>query len=279
MAKSIRDKALRVLKKLPTLSAGTSRFLAALSKRDVESSKLTSVIEADPMLAPNVLQLANSGVFGRLRRIESVKHAVALLGPFTLRRYALGWTFTNLWRNLQDLPRWSTARFTMHSEATALLTDIMCDHLPVANADGAFIAGLVHDIGKFVICAEAAAHIDFIMSLRELGQQSSTEIERNVLGIDHAELSAIAANNWGMTDDICHAIHCHHEPHLDKSDADLTLSFALYKADRFVNGLGLGYLSAPPDSATDLDLPGYEPGVEQSLGAFETAWKATGVLV
>jgi len=275
----MRDKASRVLKRLPTLSAGTSRFLATLAKRDVEPSQLASVIQGDPMLAPNVLQLANSGVFGRLRRIESIKHAVSLLGPFTLRRYALGWTFGSLWRNLQDSPRWSTSRFTMHSEATALLVDTLCDNLPVANADGAFVAGLVHDIGKFVICSEAAAHIDFMLSLREMGQQSATEIERNVLGIDHAELSSMAADNWGLGDDICHAIYCHHEPHLDRSDADLTLSFALYKADRFVNGLGLGYLSAAADATTSLEIPGYEAGIEKTLAAFEAAWKATGVLV
>lgn len=279
MAKSVRDKALRVLKRLPTVSAGTSRFLAALSKRDVESRKLTALIEADPMLAPNVLQLANSGVFGRLRRIESIQHAVALLGPYTLRRHALGWTFTNLWRNLQELPRWSTARFTMHSEASALLADVLCDHLPVANADGAFVAGLVHDIGKFVICSEAAAHIDFILAQRDRGEKSVTEIERTVLGIDHAELSSMAADNWGLGDDICHAIFCHHEPHLDKTGAELSLSFALHKADQFVNGLGLNYLSAPADAVSEVDIPGYEDGIRSALEVFETAWKATGVLV
>ena len=280
MAKnSLRDKVLPVLKRLPTLSAGTGRLLSALSKRDIEAGKLSAIVQDDPMLAVNVLQLANSGVFGRLRRIESIKHAVSLLGPYTLRRYALGWTFTNIWRKLQDLPRWSTSKFTMHSEATALLADILCDYVPVGSSDGAFIAGLVHDIGKFVICSEAAAHLDFIMSVRELGQQSPTEVERNVLGIDHAEISSMAAANWGLNDDICHAIHCHHEPHLDATGAELNLSFILHKADRFVNGLGLGYLSSGADASTEFDLPGYETQVKEALAAFEEAWKASGVLV
>jgi len=254
-------------------------FLAALAERDVEPAHLAAVIQRDPMLAPSVLQLANSGVFGRLGQIGSIKHAVSMVGASTLRRYAIRWTIGALLKGFPELPHWSTTKFAMHAEAVALLSDTLCDHLPIAHADSAFVAGLVHDIGKFVICAEAGEQIDLIMSLRETDQLSATEAEREVLGIDHAELSNMAAQNWRLPDEMCQAIYYHHEPHRYTSTDELPLSLVLSKADGFVNGLGLSFLSAPSDATAVLDWPGYERGVKEALASFEEALQTTGVVV
>ena len=275
--RSLRDKALKVLSRIPPLSAGASRFLAALAKRDVEAAELTAIIHRDPMLAPRVLELANSGVFGRLRRIESVRHAVALVGPATLRKYAIRWTIGGVFRSLPDMPKWSTSKFTMHSEATALLADALCDHMSIRGADGAFVAGLVHDIGKFVICAEADDAIDFIQSMHQMSDQSLSEIEREVLGIDHSELSSMAAQKWKLPDDVCEAVHWHHEPYRDPSPDDIPLSVVLSKADSFVNGLGLSFLSGPKEAQPVVDWPGYEDAFERALKSFATALKTQGV--
>ncbi len=275
----LRDRAWKVLGRLPRLSAGATRFLAVLAKRDVEPNELTSIIQRDPMLAPSVLELANSGVFGRLRRVESVQHAVVLVGVSTLRRHGLRWTIGGLFRGLQDLQGWSTARFTMHSEAVALLTDLLCDHIPIPGEDGAFIAGLVHDIGKFVICAEAASALEVIRALRETNAMTVAEAEREVLGIDHAELSSMAALRWQLPEEVCHAIQLHHEPYRDDSTPGIPLSFVLSKADALVNGLGLDFLSMPEDATTSLEWPGYEDEVERALKQFEASLKNSSLAV
>ena len=278
--KDLRARAMRVIGKLPPLSAGASRFLGALTKRDVETSQLVAIIQRDPMLAPRVLELANSGVFGRARHIESIPHAVALLGPTTLRRYGLRWTFGGLFRGLPDMPRWSTSRFTSHAEAMALLADILCDQLPIGNlADGAFIAGLVHDIGKFAICTEASDTLDFLMTMRAMSEESASEVERAVLGIDHAEISSMAAEKWRLGDEVCEAIRYHHEPGRDPGSSRINLSFVLSKCDAFVNGLGLEFLSTPADASDTLDCPGYSDQVAQTLKVFESALSLNGVAV
>jgi len=272
----LRERAGRALKRLPPLSVAASNFLAALRERDVEPAYLAAIIQRDPMLAPNVLLLANSGVFGRLGQIGCIKHAVCMVGASTLRRYALRWTIGGLLKGFPDLPHWSTTKFTMHAEAVALLSDTLCDHLPVAHADSAFVAGLIHDIGKFVICAEAAGHIEVIMSLREKDHLSAIEAEREVLGIDHAELSDMAAQYWRLPDELCQAILCHHQPSCYTSTGELPLSLVLSKADGFVNGLGLSFLSSPLDSTEALEWPGYERGVQEALESFAQALQNTG---
>jgi HD-like signal output (HDOD) protein len=278
--KSLRDRAIRVLAKLPPLSAGASRFLGALSKRDVENGQLVAIIQRDPMLAPRVLELANSGVFGRLRRVDSLSHAVALIGPNTLRRYGFRWTFGGLFRHLPDSRLWSTSKFTTHAEATALLTDIVCDQLPMGNhGDAAFVAGLVHDIGKFVICAEAPDKVEFILTARTLGGESVPEIERSVLGISHAEISSMAADTWRLGDDVCQAIFYHHEPDRDRSGRKIALSTVLSKCDAFINGLGWQFLSTRSDATDKLELPGYDDEIERALETFQTSLETNGIVV
>jgi len=278
--KSLRDRAAKVLAKLPPLSAGASRFLGALSKRDVENGQLVAIIQRDPMLAPRVLELANSGVFGRLRRVDQLSHAVALIGPSTLRRYGIRWTFGGLFRSLPDSRLWSTSKFTTHAEATALLTDIVCDQLPMGtHGDAAFVAGLVHDIGKFVLCSEVPEKVEFVLTARTLGRESVTEIERAVLGIGHAEISSMAADNWRLGDDVCQAIFYHHEPERDQSRSTIKLSEVLSKCDRFINGLGWQFLSTRSDTTDMLDFPGHEDEIKQSLETFQASLETNGIVV
>jgi len=272
MKKSLRDRVSLALRRLPALSTGAQRLIAALSRRNVEIAQLVKIIERDPMLAARVLELSNSGVFGRLRRFQSVQHAVVFIGTSSLRRHAISWTIGGVLKRLPDMPRWSASRFTRHSEAVALLTDSLCDHLPIRGSDGAFIAGLMHDVGKYVICAEAPDSIDTILSLRGLGCQPVTDCERDVLGIDHAEISCMAAEKWLLPDNVCQAIHRHHDA--ESQANDLELSFALAKSDGFVNGLGWTFLSSPADAVATIEWPGRETGVARSLESFGASLQA-----
>lgn len=268
LGSGIRDRALSGIERLPKLSAASTRLLAAFGRRDVEVKDLVVIVRRDPMLAARVLQLANSATFGRLRRFQSLPHAVAFLGPATLRRYALSWTVAGLFKRLFPPPLWSTTRFTMHSEATALLADIICDQLPVKGGDAAFTAGLLHDIGKFIICVEAPNAIELVLSLRAKSSDPVTECERQILGTDHAELSSIAVQKWHLSDAVCAAVHYHHEPERDESCAPIPLSLVLAKADMFVNGLGLNFLSCPKDASSVLEWPGHEDAMSRAVTSF-----------
>ena len=268
---ALRGRALSAIERLPRMSVGSARLLAALAMRDVEVKELVRIVQVDPLLAAHVLQIANSGAFGRRQRIESIPHAVAFLGPSTLRRYVLRWMIFGMFKRLALPKSWSTARFTMHSGATALLTDVVADRLPLKNGDAAYPAGLLHDIGKFVIAIEAPDALDLIAKMRETGDRSVTECEREALGIDHAEISSIAAEKWRLSEEVCRAIQFHHEPERDSNGSGPSLSLVLARADAYVNGQGLTFLSSPRDANPILHLPGHEHAVNEALKSFETA--------
>jgi HD-like signal output (HDOD) protein len=265
----VREKLLGALKHLPPFSAAASKFLGTVAKRDAEGVDLVAIIQRDPLLAAHVLELANSGTFGRLQHIHSIQQAVLQIGSSALRRHAIRWTIGGLLTRMPISPGWSVPKFTTHSEAVALLADSLCDHIPVSSADGAFTAGLLHDVGKFFICKETSIRtIVEILNLRDAGGQPVTEYERDILGIDHAEISSMAAQIWGLSDDICQAIRWHHEPEREPNANPTSLAVVLNKSDVAVNGLGFSFLSSRRDAVARIEWLGYSVGMEHALKEF-----------
>ncbi len=267
-----REKALRCLDRLPPLSANTGRLLAHLVRRDVEVGAVAGILERDALLAPRVLQLANSGEFGRRSPIQSIRHAVAFVGASVIRRQVISWSITSMFKRFRAAPGWSFTRFSMHAEATALLTELLCEHLPVADSDCGYIAGLVHDVGKLLLYPENPQVFEAVADCCRLTRESAVACETMILGANHAELSAAAAERWKLPPAATTAIRLHHTPEPD--GPSVPLSLVLSKANDFTNALGLGLF---PETGTDhpkMEWTGREQEVAQALKAFEGAWRA-----
>jgi putative nucleotidyltransferase with HDIG domain len=268
-----RERIWRVLERLPPISPAAGTLIASLARRDIEVKAVTAAIEHDPVLAARVLQIANSGSFGRLRAIHSISHAVSLVGRVSLRRYAMSWTLGAVFRRIPVAPTWSMKQFTVHSDAVATLADLLAENLPVQNGDAAYVAGLLHDVGSLIIHTASPETTSQIHFMVRLGIGSVTECERELLALDHAEVSGMAAEKWKMSAAITEAVHFHHRPEDDPAGGRNTipLSLALNKADRFVDSLGLGLTPGTPDLDAEIAWPGQESGVAKALKAFHAA--------
>src|SRR6266478_9226014 len=78
------------LDKLPPFSPVLTRLLATLADEDVSFGALAGIIETDAVLAGNLLRVVNSPLYGRISTINSVRHAVAILGSVKIRNLVLG---------------------------------------------------------------------------------------------------------------------------------------------------------------------------------------------
>jgi HD-like signal output (HDOD) protein len=97
------------------------------------------------------------------------------------------------------------------------------------------------------------------------------ECERNVLGMDHAEISGLAATMWKLPEPVCNAVHFHHSPPAaDGETRVLPLALVLAKADMFVNALGLSITPDVPQPEPSLEIAGHESHIREALKTFET---------
>jgi hypothetical protein len=147
----LKQRALQTLGSLPPFSPILNRLMATLAGDNVSFSKLGDLMEKDTVIAGNLLSMVNSALYARRGTVNSVRHALTLLGIEKVRNAVLGMSLSRMWSKVDAPLSWSMARFDMHSAAVAILSDMLAQKLPVAYPEGAFVAGLLHDLGRLLI--------------------------------------------------------------------------------------------------------------------------------
>jgi len=264
---------LKCVNDLPPFSPTLNRLLATLAREDASFSQIGDLIEKDTVVSGNVLHLVNSALYGRRGTINSVRHAVSLLGVNKLRNAALGMSITRMWNDVRTPPGFSMARFNQHAAATAILADLLAQRLPVSYPEGAFVTGLLHDIGRLLIGIALREEHEDIMRMVQQGE-SLLAAESEVLGVTHPELSAEALHIWQLPALIqAGALHHHNSTADPARDGKLlTLSELVEASNRYVNAIGVSisagvHVSEAPDLAF-ANLPLKDPeGLIQDFDA------------
>lgn len=255
-----REKANKTLGDLPPFSPILNRLLADLGRDDVSFSKLSDLIEKDTVIAGNILRVVNSALYGRRGTINSVRSAVSVLGLNKLRNFVLGMSVSRMWTQTALPKSFSTSRFNQHNVAVAILADLLAQHLPVHYPEGAFIAGLFHDLGKMLIAVGIRPEAEEIEKLYAQGTKRLIECEESVLGLNHADLSGVAVIAWNLPEPVQTAVLNHHRPAFAAPKETIPLSRVIAAADLYINNHGR---SIDPQIAV-IDLEG--PDTLESLG-------------
>jgi HD-like signal output (HDOD) protein len=273
-----RKQALLGLARVPALSPTVTQLLGRLARRDCEVRELAVLIERDPLLSAQVLAIANSASFGRGNQISSIQHAIIMIGLSAIRKFALARSISNLFGRRKIAPGFSITRFNLHSVATGMLMELLAEHVPLEYAEDAFLAGLFHDVGKLLIAVALPKEYEAVLTTASVMNKSVLESERLVLQTDHAELSALALDYWGLGESVRSAAAYHHEP--DKSPSVLgkiSLALALSKVDAVVNAAGMSLLPPPiiPQEVPLLAFEGFSLDQKLLIERFAVEWTTT----
>ncbi len=213
------------------------RIINYIDDPDAEISQLAKLISMDQALTTEVLKLANSAYYGFPRRVSTISEAVVILGfsttrsvvwsvilSSTLKKPVLGYALPEgaLWR---------------HSVAVAVGSKLILQHANVkgVNMEEAFVAGLIHDIGKLLLATYVAGAYEEIVKVIAEGK-TFDEAERQVLGYDHAIVGAMAAEKWNLPDIYVDAIKYHHRP----QETDNLMAKVVHLADYIAYSMGWG---------------------------------------
>lgn len=256
---------------LPVLPASVSEVIAACDDPDITVGQISQKILQDQQLTASILKLANSAMYGLSRRVATITEAVVLLGFATIKSLAIS---SHTYRLLnRSLPGYGLQRGEIwkHSIAVAMASRRIAVEVHLAPVEEAFIAGLLHDIGKTVLSSYMEDAFDEVSAIVENERIPFSEAELRVLGFDHAELGARIARLWNFPPDLVEAIRFHHDPSAASLKPKLT--YAVHLADCICMMLGIGIgsdgLSYTIEGGT-LEALGLEPGqVEQIIDKLE----------
>ena len=163
-------------------------------------------LASDQALAARVLKLANSAFYGASRRIGTVSEAVVILGLRTTRNLAMATSCEEMLE--REVSGYAMQRGSLwrHSLACASAAQALAQRAHLRGTEEAFVAGLLHDIGKVILNTYQRA--EFIQVLRRTleGGIPYSEAEREVFGFDHAEAGARLLERWNLPSSLVSAV-------------------------------------------------------------------------
>ena len=197
--------------RLPSPPMVLSRLLTMLAEDRSSAVELAEVILEDPGLTARILRVANSSFYNFSNKIETVSHAIALLGCQSIRILCASESFLAIFPRRQGSFTQLFKNYCQHSLVTALLAKILAEELAVEiESEKVFIAGLLHDIGKPVLWYNFLDRATVYHDLRSR-ELSEREAERLAYGVDHTEAGAWVAGEWGLDSEFAKTMANHHE--------------------------------------------------------------------
>ncbi len=200
---------LQHVQKLPSLPSLVADILESFEREEMDVKTLASKIARDQAIVARVLRVANSPFFGLSGKIGSISEAIAVLGFNNLRGLVTGAAIINAFpRGDENLFDWR--QFWCHSINAAVTAKVLAKRLGI-NAETAFTAGLLHDIGKLVIGVYFPKMFAGSLHFAESSDENSLQAERQLLGMDHARLGGEIAQRWRFPPPIQQALALHHD--------------------------------------------------------------------
>ncbi len=191
---------------MPTSQASAVRVLHVVDDPSSSAADLARAVAVDPVLTAQAMRLANSAYYGLSRRVRSAEFAVSVLGFATVRSLAASFAAGTLHKGVR-LPE----HFWEHAAATAVGTAFVSTRLDVDRAE-AFSLGLLHDLGAALLCRHDPGGYSFVEEDEQHRDSArSMLVERDVLGIDHADAGAAVLEAWRFPAGMVDAIATHHE--------------------------------------------------------------------
>lgn len=207
----------------------------ALNDPDKSFREIGLIVGCDAAFSAKLLKVVNSPFYGFERTIETLDHAISLIGTEPLADLLFA---TAVIRNFRGIPHefFSEDMFWRHSVACGILAK----HLARLNRREApgryYLVGVLHDLGRVLLCVREPTLMSALLRLQKSGGQDLAFLEREQLGFDHAEIGAALLSLWGLSPLHVESTRWHHRP--EEADSYQEDAFILAVADALTHELG-----------------------------------------
>lgn len=234
------DKLLASIHSLPVFSPVVARTLQLTDRECISAREIAGVVSCDVRFCARLLRIANSAPYRLPRALATINEAVLLLGTDTFREVVLVASSRDLLH--RSLPGYglSGADLWAHSLACGMAAEIIADATGYSNRAEAFIAGLIHDVGKIVLDEFVQTASPFMLDLMTRQDCAWIDAERTVLGYDHCDIGGRIARSWGLPQHIVQAIALHRKPIVSRQTVPLAGLVHLGEALCSMAGIGIG---------------------------------------
>ena len=196
---------------LPTLPHILLQLIDICNQEEKGIRDLSKVINKDPSISERLLRLVNSAYYSLKQKISSIDQALLLLGMDAVKNIAISSSVYQVFHRPGRKSAFNLKLFWWHSLSCATLARRLAIHIQYPSPDEAFLAGLMHDIGKIVLWNNFEQEYEQILKNSAYRTAELLEGEQ-AFGLGHAETGAWLIRHWDMHSFMPDAVLYHHDP-------------------------------------------------------------------
>lgn len=222
---------------IPSLPVIFSQINEAVDDPRSSMRDIGNIISTDQSLSARLLRLVNSAFFGFPSKIDTISHAVTIIGTNQLRDLALATSIIHLFKGVPaDLVDMKS--FWRHSIGCGIASRILSSYHCEPNIEHFFVSGLLHDIGRLVLFMKNSDQTKEILSRANESADLLYRVEREVMGFDHADVGGLLLKKWRLPSSLEKPVKYHHCP--SRAPEYKNDSAIVHVADLIANAMEMG---------------------------------------
>lgn len=212
----------------PVLPSTVVRVMEVTGNPESSAKELMQVILPDQSLCLTILKIANSVLFGRPKKVDSLKLAVTTLGFNEVQSIALSKAFINAFAKLSKQHKPAVDSFWQHSFLCGMAARVIARDLNLPQ-DTAFMAGLLHDIGKLIMLQTFAEDYAPDLWMGRISDRNRLDDEQQQFSFTHDVVGGELLRKWFFPDTLIAAVANHHHP--EEAVTEKTFALIVQLAD------------------------------------------------
>lgn len=233
---------------LPTIPVVATKVMQLIESENASAEELARVVASDPAVAARVLKISNSSFYGCQRQIQTLSHAIVVLGFGTLRSLVVAASVKQVYQpyGLTEKMLWE------HSFGAGLAARIIAKETRLVSEEEAFLGGLFHDIGKIIMNTVNREQFQKVMQRCFNDGLTFEEAEQQVYSYTHSEVGGMVIKKWNFPDMLMRAVLKHHALTFaeDEDPYQVNLTCVVGLANLFCHKAGIGIRE--PEERLDL---------------------------
>ncbi len=186
------------------------KLIEHLQADDLGMAELAALVAKDAGMTSKILGVANSSAYHRGTRSAGLEQSLVSLGTDMIKTLVISESVFQTFNSFPHSGSTDLRAFWKNSLTAAVIARDLAKRMDYGQIEEAYLAGLLHNVGRLALLATAPKEYAFNFSARD--DEELCAVEQRTLQITHSEAGAWLIERWNLDSFLADSVLYHHEP-------------------------------------------------------------------